>query len=635
MKALTDEESDAMEQSFPVYVHGMLKTESFSGALRPEDQSGAITFNVPAERRIDDARFELRYSPTLAGAMVDALPYLVEYPYGCTEQTLNRFVPTVLTHKVLIDMGLDLKKIQEKRTNLNAQEIGDDAQRAAQWKRFDRNPVFDSIEVQKMVKEGTQRLTEMQLSDGGWGWFSGWGEQSYPHTTAVVVHGLQVAQQNDVALAAGVLDRGVAWLKTYQDQQVELLKNALLKPDPKKPYKTQADNLDALVYMVLVDADVKNADMLEFLYRDRTHLAVYAKALYGLALEKQNESDKLAMILRNISQFVVEDDENQTAYLKLPADNYWWHWYGSEIEAHAFYLKLLSKTDAKGTLAPKLVKYLLNNRKHATYWNSTRDTAYAIEALADYFKASGESKPDLTIEVWYDGQMSKEVKIAAENLFTFDNKFVLEGAKIETGMHTLEIRKKGTGPIYYNGYLTNFTLEDHITRAGLEVKVNRKVYKLTPAEKTIKVAGSRGQAVEQRLEKYERSELENLATLTSGDLVEVELEIDSKNDYEYLIFEDMKAAGFEPIEIRSGYAGSSGTGAGGAGGGNAMGAYVEFRDNRVVFFVRSLARGKHSVAYRLRAETPGQFSALPAKGYAMYAPELKANSDEIKLRVVD
>jgi alpha-2-macroglobulin len=341
------------------------------------------------------------------------------------------------------------------------------------------------------------------------------------------------------------------------------------------------------------------------------------------------------MILRNISQFVVQDDENQTAFLKLPSDNYWWYWYGSEIEAHAFYVKLLAKTDPKGALAPKLVKYLLNNRKHATYWNSTRDTAYSIEALADYLKASGETKPDLTVEVWLDGQKMKEVKITGEDLFTFDNKYILEGANVETGQHTLELRKRGNGPLYYNAYLTNFSLEDFIKKAGLEVKVNRKVYKLKPAEKTAKVAGSRGQAVDQRVEKYERQELENLDTLKSGDLVEVELEIDSKNDYEYLIFEDMKAAGFEPVEVRSGYAGSSGTGGGGAGGGNAMGAYVEFRDNRVAFFVRALARGKHSVAYRMRAETPGQFSALPAKGYAMYAPELKGNSDEIKLRIVD
>ena len=50
---------------------------------------------------------------------------------------------------------------------------------------------------------------------------------------------------------------------------------------------------------------------------------------------------------------------------------------GKLIEADAYYLKLLAKTDPKGERASRLVKYLLNNRKHATYWNSTRDTAIA------------------------------------------------------------------------------------------------------------------------------------------------------------------------------------------------------------------------------------------------------------------
>ena len=70
-------------------------------------------------------------------------------------------------------------------------------------------------------------------------------------------------------------------------------------------------------------------------------------------------------------------------------------------------------------------------------------------------------------------------------------------------------------------------------------------------------------------------------------------------------------------------------------GGNEMGAYMEVRDDRTCFFVRRLPRGKHSVAYRLRAEIPGRFSALPARASAMYAPELRGNSDEIKLNIAD
>jgi uncharacterized protein YfaS (alpha-2-macroglobulin family) len=621
MKALTDEESDAMEMRLPCYVHGMLKMEAWSGVIAPEGESGKFTVKVPAERRPEQTRLEVRYSPTLAGAMVDALPYMVNFPYGCTEQTLNRFLPTVITQKVLIDMGLNLSEIRKKQTNLNAQELGDAAERAAQWQRYDRNPVFDEEKVRRMVKEGLARLTEMQLSDGGWGWFSGFGEYPSAHMTALVVHGLQVAQHNDVALVPGVMERGDEWLKRYQNEQVQMLNNAKMEPK-KKPWKAQADNLDALVYMVLVDANVKNAEMLEFLYRDRTKLAVYGMAMYGLALEKQGQREKLDMILQNIGQYVQRDDENQTAWLNLPSD-WWWYWYGSEYEAHAYYLKLLARTDPKGDLARRLVKYLLNNRKHATYWNSTRDTALCVEAMADFLRASGEAKPEMTVEVWIDGQQRQAVEITQANLFQFDNSFVIAGDDLAAGEHQIELRRQGKGPLYFNGYLTNFTLEDFITKAGLEIKVERKYYRLRRVDASVKVAGSRGQAVDQSIEKYEREELANLAEVKSGELVEIELVIESKNDYEYLVFEDMKPAGFEPVDLRSGYTG------------NAMGAYVEFRDNRVAFFVRTLARGKHSVAYRMRAEIPGRFSALPTKGWAMYAPELKANSDEIKLQVAD
>ena len=623
MSARTDEESDATEMKFPVFVHGMLKTESFSGVIRPEKDSATITVNVPKERMPEQTRLEVRYSPTLAGAMVDALPYLVDYPYGCTEQTLNRFLPTVITQKVLLGMGLDLKDIQKKQTNLNAQEIGDDKERAKDWAYRGgymsrataqvKNPVFDEGEVRDMVKTGINRLTSMQCADGGW------GEQSWPHTTAVVVHGLQTARANDVAIVPGVLERGVEWLKRYQAEELRRLK--LPMGDANR--KPKADAIDALVYMVLVDEKADNKEMREFLYRDRLVLPVYAQAMFGLALHTVGDKEKRDVVVRNLDQYLVQDDENQTAYLKLPQNNWWWCWYGSEYEAQAYYLKLLCAVDPKGQKPARLVKYLLNNRKHASYWNSTRDTAIVIEAFAAFLKASGEDSPDLTVEVHVDGKKVKEVKIDKGNLFSFDNKLVLAGKDLADGKHAIELRRKGKGSVYFNAYLTNFTLEDPIARAGLEIKVNRKFYKLLPVEKKIKVEGARGQALEQKVEKFQRQPLENLAALKSGDMVEIELVIESKNDYEYILFEDMKAAGFEPVEVRSGY------------GDNEMGAYMELRDERVTFFVRTLARGTHSISYRMRAEIPGAFSALPTKASAMYAPELKANSDEFKVKITD
>src|SRR5262249_25548961 len=150
--------SDAVQNKIPVYVHGMLKMDSFSGSIRPDDHSGSFGVSVPQERRAEQTRLDVQYSPTLAGAMVDALPYLIDYPYGCTEQTLNRFLPAVVTQQTLLRMKLDLKAIQQQRTNLNAQEIGDVSTRAKARKKFDHNPVFDDAELTKIVKAGVNRL---------------------------------------------------------------------------------------------------------------------------------------------------------------------------------------------------------------------------------------------------------------------------------------------------------------------------------------------------------------------------------------------------------------------------------------------------------------------------------------------
>ena len=140
----------------------------------------------------------------------------------------------------------------------------------------------------------------MQLSDGGWGWFSGWGEHRQPHTTAIVVHGLQIAKQNDVALVPGVLERGVEWLKHYQDEQVRRwLKNAAGKethrPRKKPTMPTTSTRLSTWCWSTPTS---RTPTMRDFLYRDRTQLAVYAKACSAWPCTSSGEADKLAMILR-------------------------------------------------------------------------------------------------------------------------------------------------------------------------------------------------------------------------------------------------------------------------------------------------------------------------------------------------
>jgi uncharacterized protein YfaS (alpha-2-macroglobulin family) len=620
VKALAQKDSDAMEMTFPAYTHGMLKTDSWSLALRPDQASGKITVKVPAERRLEQSRLEVRYSPTLAMALVDALPYLVDYPYGCTEQTLNKFAPTVITLNVLKDLGVDIKAVRDKNTNLNAQEIGDADKRAERWqgkenKGKPKEPVFDEDKVIKMAKAGLKKLEAMRGGDGGWGWFPG-GRESSPHITALVLHGLKAAERARMDLNDGIVRNGIEFLKRYEAEELRRLK----LPVKDKNHKANPDNLDALIHCVLVEFKEGDKAMRGLLYEKRSSLSRYNLCLLGLACHAMGEKEQRDMCLRNVRQFLKQDDENQTAWLELPRGG-WWYWWDDAIETQAAFLRLLVTVEPKGETAARLAKYLLNNRRNGTYWNSTKDTAAVIESLAEFMKASGESKPQQTMELLVDGKSQTKVEITKENLFTFNGTFVIEADALTTGEHTIELRKLGESSLYAIAYLTVFSKEDMIPAAGLEVKARRKFYKLIEEKPDQQVAGSRGQVVTQRGLKYRRVEIPTDAPIKSGDLIEVELSIESKNDYEYVLIEDMKPAGFEPVEVQSGWSYEG------------LSSYKEFRDEKVAFFAERLPRGTHNLSYRVKAEIPGRFSALPTKVEAMYAPELKGNSDEWKARI--
>lgn len=667
MKALTDVESDAMQDTLPIHVHGMVKQDAVSVVIpsrhAPANSmvSAAIEMKVPEQCRPDETKLTIRFSPTLAGAILESLPYLASYPYGCTEQTLNRFLPTVIVRKTLQDSGLKLEDFAASHSNLNPQELGDASVRARQWKKSSPNhdnPVFDEHEVARMTREGLEKLTQMQCSDGGWGWFSGYGERSDAYLTGLVVRGLFLAKQANVEVDSEVLNKGLQWLVLYQQRQSEKIMNARQWSDQKKKdnpqlWKTQADNVDAFVWSVLVESQAENIlsanssarktransgtndvfsyfdFMQEEIWKVRGELSLLVLARYGVALTTRQDSvsnKRVDHCIRMLSQYLKQDDENQTAWLDLGRQHRWcwWSWFGSPFETQAEYLKLLVRRRPNDNITPRIVKYLLNNRKNATYWNSTRDTACCLEAFCEYLKQTAELKPKTTIQIRLDGKTIHKVDVDSKNLFSFDNTVIVAGAELRSGTHRIEITNTGNNPLYCNAYLEYFTTEDRIGETGLEVKIQRRYYLLQEDQEARKnVAGGHGQVVSARVEKYKRLPLADLTQVQSGKLIEVELIIESKNDYESLLIEDMKAAGFEPVDLRSGYTG------------NELGAYVEFRDERVCFFVHRLSQGKHSVSYRLRAEQPGQFSALPARITGMYAPELKANSDEFKTIVMD
>jgi hypothetical protein len=189
--------------------------------------------------------------------------------------------------------------------------------------------------------------------------------------------------------------------------------------------------------------------------------------------------------------------------------------------------------------------------------------------------------------------------------------------ELGSGARTLTITKEGAGTLYFSAYLRYFTLEENIKGDGNEIAVSRTYYRLHPKTVTRKEGGREFPQLT-----YDREPLPYQAEVASGDLLEVELRIQAANNYEYLVFEDMKPAGCEPVEVRSGYRWGDG-----------LCSNTELRDEKVVFFADALPQGEHLLRYKLWAEIPGRLHVLPTRAYAMYAPKVRATSDEMRLTI--
>jgi alpha-2-macroglobulin len=619
LSALTDEESDAKELLFPVLVHGFMKTDSAVGSISVKSPDGAeksITLKVPAERRLDQGELVVRWSPTLAGAMIDALPYLLDYPYGCTEQTMSRFVPAVLTRKTLqLAGGYSLEDLAKIRSSMNPQQIGGSGDQVyrkrieREYRRFDRSPVYNTALMDEMIASGLGRISRMQRPDGGWGWWS--DDRSSVDTTAYVLFGLFEARSADVGVPEALIQRGLSSMEANLPGHLQYYQE-----------HEWVSDTDAFYAYVMSLYGRSNEELNKYLFDRRAKLSVYGKSLLALALWNLQKKDEARLVLRNAEQFLKEDPENETVWVDTRADN-WWYWWNSEIESNAFFLRALVTIKPDDERGPRLVKWLLNHRKNGWYWNSTRDTALTISSFAHFMRATKEAQTDYDLEVMLDGKVLKKVHIDSKNLLTFDGELRIPTKELPSGEHKLSFRRRGKGAVYFNSYLSYFTLEEDAPASGLEIKVERKYFKLVREDRKHEVYGQRGQEVAMKEAAYRKVLLKSGEQVVSGDLILVELMLESKNDYSFLAFEDPKPAGAEPVALRSGETF-----------GEAV-ANLELRDDRVVFFLRELNQGKLKLEYRLRAEIPGTFHAMPTRGFAMYAPELQATSEEMRVTVTE
>ena len=420
--ALTDEESDAMRLTIPVLPHGLRLLEARGGAV---DAAARVALTLPADADGRKASLRVSLSPSLAATMFESLEYLANYPYGCVEQTMSRFLPTVVVAQVLQKLDIKNAKLEEN--------------------------------LPKYVSKGLQRLYGFQQADGGWGWWK--RGKGNPYMTAYVVYGLAKAREADFPVSNSVLSRGIAAL-------------AKLIPQEKEP--------DTRAYMTFAYAQVERprAKWRDFLYERREKLSDYATALLLLTCHKVGEQQRTQELAAQLEKRAAVTG----AICHWGASTRAYHWQSNSIQATAYAMKALVAVQPKHPLLAKTANWLVVKRR-GNYWYSTKDTAAAIFALADHMKASGELNPDYDASLTVNGKLVKSLHVAGSALELEPIVFELGPDQLRKGENVVAMTRKGTGSLYYSCALEYYTTGEDIAATSAGLSVTREYRRLVPKEK--------------------------------------------------------------------------------------------------------------------------------------------------------
>lgn len=655
--------ADGMQKTVLAYAYGITKTVTEAGRLASNDPSGKVDFSlsIPAERRAGSEQLRLQISPSIATSMLDALPYLVAYPYGCTEQTMSRFLPALSVAHTLGNapsLGMSVEALQDKimQASLTGQFGG-----LSQATLAKQSPAAALTDLPAITEASLERLFNAQQSDGGFGWWPTSSSDAY--MTAYVVWGLGLALQQQVTLS----------LNSQTQQQItdslnkarQYLARRLVKSSNPLDYvdiDLQAWMLQAVTMQVTganrVDQAAKPAA--EYLWQERENLSDFGKGLLAVSLQRLGKTQNAATLLDNLRDSAVVDNAPQISAVTsnataaqvatpttLPTARWgkasgYLHWRHSGVESTAWVLMAMLEIDPQHDLVVPAMNWLVKNRR-AGQWNNTRDSAMAVLALNQYLLKSGELQQLQTNAEWVVTVNGTEVKrhsINGADWLTGQQHITVPTALLKTGDNSVTIeRVTGTAPLYFLAQAEFFTQEKVIPPAGYEVFVERW-YDQLQDQQTL-AAGP--VVTNQRLTANNNQQL----VMSSGGRLEVIMLIEAKNDYQYLLFEDYKPAGLEAATLLSGanaYAQAltpSQVADIKAGtplqdmqlNGRYVSVYQEMRDRKVANFIDYLPQGTYLLRYQLRAETPGTFAAMPVVAEAMYVPEIKANSSSAQWQI--
>lgn len=631
--------SDGEENSLPIVPNRMLVTESLPLSVRGKETKTLELESLAKANQsnsLSHHNLTLEFSSNPAWYAVQALPYIMEFPYECTEQLFNRLYANSLAgtvldqHPKIKDLFSQWKNTDALLSNLHKNDALKtalleetpwvlDAQSEAQQKK-NLGLLFDINQMSAEKEAIIGKLAERQSDSGGFPWFPG-GRDSW-YITQYLVEGFGRLEAIGTGVAQSESGAGTMITAAVNFIDNKLLENyqALEERVNEGQTKWEDNHLSPIVIHYLyarsyfldriqLSENVQKAYNYYLGQCDQFWLqqGLYQQGLIGLAAHRNQKAPLSQKIINSLREKVILNDE-LGAYWKYERSYFW---YQLPIETHTILLELFAEVAQDQTLVEELKIWLLKN-KQTNHWPTTKATAAAVYALFNY----GEN--------WLEA--TKSVKIT----FPKANKAIYQ-EQIEQAQANSE---PGTG--YFK---TNWNESD--------ISANLATVKIKNPNKTIAWGGLYWQYFEDldKISAFEETPLQlkrqlfrsdNSAggvilkeinanqPLQAGDKVIVRLELRVDRDMEYIHMKDMRASGFEPMNVFSQYKWQGG-----------LGYYESTKDLATHFFFDYLPKGTYVFEYPLRAVHAGTFSNGITNITCMYAPEFSSHSEGIIVNIND
>ena len=622
--------SDGEQNVLPVLTNRMLVTETLpmwvGGNQSKPFTLDKLRSNTSTTLRNHKLTLEITSNP--AWYAVQALPYLMEFPYECNEQTFSKlYANTLASH--IANSNPRIQEVFDQWANSDALisnlEKNEDLKslliQETPWLRDARSEseqkkrialLFDLNLIKDQQRLSLFKLKNNQMSSGAWAWFTGGRANRF--ITQHIITGLGHLQKlgatsNLSNIEGGIVDmttKAIGYLDEAFVEEYQQMKKHATDLNDDHLSETQIHYLYMRSFFKEIKASKKVADIMAY-YSGQAQKywkakGLYSKGMLALALDRMEDTNTSHKILRSLKEQSI-DSEALGMYWKENTNS--WHWYQAPIETQALLIEAFMEIDKDVETVDKLKIWLLKH-KQTNQWKTTKATTEAVYALL--LQGSDWLSVEDAVTVLVGGEKITPAKL--ENVKveagTGYYKTAWSGKEVSAEMAAVQLTKKGKGIAWGALYWQYFENLDKITAAETPLKLQKKLF--------LKKNTDTGEEI---------FEITDKTGLKVGDLIRVRIELRADRPMEFVHMKDMRAAGLEPINVISRYKWQDG-----------LGYYESTRDASTNFFFDYLPKGVFVFEYDLRINNAGDFSNGITTVQSMYAPEFSSHSEGIRVVVV-